>query len=56
MKLLKIFKKKTSLTAVSMALSVFTAAAFHIPFFSSKHQVLTESRPLSGDQSLTVMG
>ena len=33
MKLLKIFKKKASLTAVSIVLSIFTATAFHIPFF-----------------------
>ena len=30
---MKIFKGKTSLTVVSMALSIFTAVAFHIPFF-----------------------
>ena len=30
---MKIFKGKTSLTVVSMALSIFTAVAFHAPFF-----------------------
>ena len=30
---MKIFKGKTSLTVVSMILSIFTAVAFHIPFF-----------------------
>ena len=30
---MKIFKGKTSLTVISMALSIFTAVAFHIPFF-----------------------
>lgn len=33
MKFLDIFKKKTSLTIVCIALSVFTMIAFHIPFF-----------------------
>lgn len=33
MKLIEIFKKKTSLTIVCIALSVFTMVAFHIPFF-----------------------
>ena len=30
---MKIFKGKTSLTVVSMILSIFTAVAFHAPFF-----------------------
>ena len=33
MTILNIFKKKTSLTMVCIALSVFTMVAFHIPFF-----------------------
>ena len=33
MKFLDIFKKKTNLTIVCIALSVFTMIAFHIPFF-----------------------
>lgn len=33
MTILNIFKKKTSLTVVCIALSVFTMVAFHIPFF-----------------------
>ena len=32
-KMMKSDRKKTSLTAISMILSIFTSVAFHIPFF-----------------------